>query len=332
MEIFAGELRSGDLTQNANGGSELMLRRIHKCVKPELLKRYHIVNSRVESSLDHDLKKIFIAHDLPGDPATDFLHNEGWKVFEKLIFVSNWQMQIFSNFYSIPLGRCMVMLNAIEPIEVAKGLFDEIHIGYWSTPHRGLSIVVPVFEFLATKYPEIRLDVFSSFKLYGWEQRDEPYQELFNKCKTHPQIKYHGTVDNNAIRQYAGGADIFAYPSIWAETSCLCLMEAMSAGMICVHSNLAALPETSANWTSMYQFNEDLNEHAKAFHLHLENAINKVQSNRRSHYRTKLSPKLQGQKEYTDLFYNWDIRCSQWNELLEQIIERPHTNTILLSK
>lgn len=333
MEIVAGELKNNGIASVAMGGSEMMLMKIYNDLPKPLLQKFHIVNSRLESPLREDLYRVFIAHDLPGDPASDFLKEGGWKVFHKLVFVSNWQMQAYCQYYGIQFARCMVMANAIEPIEeLEKGLYDEIRIGYWSTPHRGLSILVPVFEFLSDKYPEIELDVFSSFALYGWEERDAPFQELFERCRSHPKINYHGSKPNSAIRAYAAEADIFAYPSIWPETSCICLMEAMSAGLICVHSNFAALPETSANWTSMYQFNEDMNEHAKVFHLHLEKAINDIKSNRRMHYSDTLTPKLQSQKEYADLFYNWQIRRTQWAELLQQIAEMPNTNTIILTK
>ena len=53
-------------------------------------------------------------------------------------------------------------------------------------------------------------------------------------------------------------------------------MEAMSAGLVCVHSNLGALFETAANWTNMYHVHEESQEHAKLFHAALENAIQTV--------------------------------------------------------
>jgi UDP-glucose:(glucosyl)LPS alpha-1,2-glucosyltransferase len=321
------------VSDNAKGGTELMADRLFGDLPESLMSRFQIWFSRYRpEQVDKSKYQIFYAHDLPGDPESEFLKNGGWRAFHKLIFVSNWQMQNYCGYYGIPYGACFVMANAIKPIDfVRKGLHEEIRIGYWSTPHRGLNILVPVFEFLSQKYPEIQLDVFSSFKLYGWEERDAPYQELFEKCKAHPKINYHGTVGNLQIREYAAEADIFAYPSIWPETSCLCLMEAMSAGLVCVHSNLAALYETSANWTSMYQFNEDLNEHAKTFHIHLEKAINSVKQQRKFN-RRGLGPRIEGQKQYTDLFYDWSIRKEQWLELLQQIAEMPNTNTIILSK
>ena len=69
---------------------------------------------------------------------------------------------------------------------------------------------------------------------------------------------------------------IFAYPSIWPETSCIALIEAMSAGLLCVHSAYAALPETSANWTMMYPISEDHQQHCNIFADNLVSAVNVV--------------------------------------------------------
>ena len=35
------------------------------------------------------------------------------------------------------------------------------------------------------EYNNIELDVYSSFKIYGWEERDEQYKEVFDFCKQH---------------------------------------------------------------------------------------------------------------------------------------------------
>jgi hypothetical protein len=56
---------------------------------------------------------------------------------------------------------------------------------------------------LAKKLENIILDVFSSFKLYGWEQRDEQYRDLFDKLDMLilKSISWH-EADNDEIREY----------------------------------------------------------------------------------------------------------------------------------
>lgn len=312
-----------ELSSKALGGTELLQQRLYNTVSSELLGKFQIWFSRFrEQDYDPSKLQIFYAHDLPLDPESALLANGGWKRFHKLVFVSNWQMNLYQIQYQIPPSRCEVMLNSITPIEVPEVKpAEKIKIGYWSTPHRGLNILIPVFSYLSQKYDNIELDVFSSFKLYGWDQRDEPYQELFEQCIAHPRINYHGSVDNDVIRKYAADAHIFAYPSIWPETSCLCLMEAMSARMACVHPNYGALFETAANWTAMYQFDEDLNNHAMKFQAALESAI-------LAHEHPTIQSRLKSQKAYADVFYNWSVRASEWEMLLQQIVDSPPTTVL----
>lgn len=295
-----------------------MAQRLYTTVDPALLDKCQIWFSRFRP-IDYDPNKfqIFYAHDLPGDPEAEILANGGWARFHKIIFVSNWQMNVYCIRYNIPMSRCEVMLNAIEPIDIpAAKPMDKLRLGYWSTPHRGLNILIPVFDYLASKYNYIELDVFSSFQIYGWKDRDHPYESLFQQCRDHPKINYHGSVSNDKIREYVRDAHILAYPCTWTETSCIVLMEAMSAGMLCVHPNLGALYETGANWTGMYQFDEDPQRHANQFHQELETAI-------LGYDHPTIRTRLQSQKAYADVFYNWGTRAAEWEFQLQQITDNP---------
>lgn len=308
MEIKAGKLIKEGLNKTAMGGTELMASRILQIDK-ELLKPFQIIFSRV-SELDEKKLRILALHDLVGDPGADAaLKNGGWRNFHKLVFVSNWQMQQYINYYEIPYAKCLVLLNAIEPIEEHEKPTDVIRLAYWSTPHRGLNILLPVFDALAKKHDNVELDVYSSFKLYGWDNRDTEFEPLFQFAKDHPKINYHGSVPNSEIREKLKSCHILAYPSTWPETSCLVLMEAMSAGMLAVHPNFAALYETAANWTTMYQYNEDPNEHAGQLYYHLDNAV-------QTYNEPSTKARLSIQKAYADVFYNWEIRKNQWEAFL----------------
>jgi len=117
---------------------------------------------------------------------------------------------------------------------------NKIRLIYTPTPHRGLEILVPVFEHIVRDMPDIHLDIFSSFNLYGWKERDKAYEKLFERIDAHPQMTNHGTVKNSVVRDYLGKSHIFAYPSIWKETSGITLIEAMSSRNLIVASDLAA--------------------------------------------------------------------------------------------
>ena len=209
-----------------------------------------------------------------------------------------------------------MLQNAIVPIEPHEKPTDKISLAYWSTPHRGLNLVVPVFEKLCEKYDNLELNVYSSFNLYGWPESDAQFEPLFEQCRNHPKINYHGTLPNEQLREELKKNHILAYPSTWVETSCLVLMEAMSAGMLCVHPNLGALYETGANWTHMYQFIEDQQEHAAYFYKHLDALIPMLNDD-------SIQSRIASQKAYADVFYNWNIRHQQWQAFLESIVHEP---------
>jgi glycosyltransferase involved in cell wall biosynthesis len=108
---------------------------------------------------------------------------------------------------------------------------------------------------------------------------------------------------------------IFAYPSIWPETSCLAAIEAFSAGCMVVAPNYAGLTDTMARWGMSYQWHEDPNEHAKTFFQRLNMAIEQVR-NRNSN---NLNNYLTIQKSYFDNFYNWNNIKDQWAVLLKDL-------------
>lgn len=301
---------------NAMGGTEIMKLAIEKRLPKELLDNFQIFVSRVHEPLSDKHIRILWCQDLPGDPASDHLKNGGWKKFHRIIFATHWQMRGFMEFYDIPWSKCVVIRNGIEPIEFKEKSRDKIKLIYSSTPHRGLNILYSVFNKLAEEDKDVELDVFSSFKLYGWDERDTPYAELFEKLKEHPQINYHGSVSNEEVRAALQESHILAYPSTWQETSCLCLMEAISAGNMAIHPNYGALFETAANWTYMYQWNEDPNWHASVFYSILRGVIEEVRNMPEDQYHGK----LMAQKSYFDVFHNVNLLANQWQALLTSML------------
>jgi UDP-glucose:(glucosyl)LPS alpha-1,2-glucosyltransferase len=308
-------IETNELSKNARGGTELQLEWVTSRLPKSALEKVQIIPSRVRE-LDPNRKKILWVHDLPNDPEAAHLKDpESRKRFDAIVCVSHWQMQLYNMVLGVPHADMLVIQNAIPQMSLPETKKDKVRLVYHTTPHRGLEILVPVFEKLCEKHDNIELDVFSSFGVYGWHERDEPYLELFERCRQHPHINYHGAVTNEEIRAHLPKCDIFAYPSIWPETSCIAAIEAMMAGCTVVCPNYAALPETCANFATMYQFHEDKSAHARRFAMALDSAISMV----------KLSPAAyvanrRNQVLYFSHFYNIDSRVIQWQMLLKKLI------------
>lgn len=322
-EIRDGVFVANETNQNSMGGTERLTRELAARVDNSLLKECQIISSRIRSELQEDKIRIFWAHDLPSDPESQFLKDQNdMNKFHLYVFVSNWQMQAYMNTYNIPWSKCVVMQNAIDAIEEhQKPDDDTLNLIYYSTPHRGLNILVPVFEKLCETHDNIHLDVYSSFKLYGWEQRDDQFKDLFTRIEQHPKMNNHGTVPNEEIREALKRSHILAYPSIWPETSCMVLMESMSAGLVCVHSNFAALYETAANWTHMYQLHERTENHAGVFYQMLDSVI-------RNYSDPSIQTRLGPMSGYANVFYTWPTRVAQWNALLRSMVDSVEDRSI----
>jgi len=302
----------------AMGGTELMNKGLHERVDNELLDQFHIIKSRVRT-IDPDKKNILWLHDTWDDPEANHLNDsDRRKRFDKLVFVSNYQLATYNMAYGVTYGESIVLRNAIDPIEVAMEDKDSdvVRLIYHTTPHRGLNILYAAVEKLAEIFGDkIHLDVYSSFEAYGWKERDKPFDKLFQDIIDHPQMTYHGYQPNEEVRTALKSSHIFAYPSIWPETSCISAIEAMSAGCEIVCPNYAALPETTGNFATMYQWNEDSQQHANVFVNQLYSSIQRILDKD-----ANLNKKLVYQKNWVDNFYNWDLRAAEWENMLRQLV------------
>ena len=305
-----------ELSKNAMGGTEMMKYGLYERLPTDIRDEVQIICSRVRE-VDEHRPSILWLHDLFNDPEAVHLKDvESRERFTKLVFVSNWQFNTYNLAMGVPYHKSMIMRNAIEPITAhAKPRGGKINLIYHTTPHRGLELLVPVFEFLEKHHDNIHLDVYSSFEAYGRPQRDAPYLQLFERIKANPNMTYHGYQPNDVVREALQKAHIFAYPSIWQETSCIAAIEAMSAGCAIVAPNFAGLPETTANFAFEYQYSEDAQQHVNIFANALSTVIDMVDNNEQS-----MQQRLAIQKNYTDTFYNWDKRAKEWEGLIRGIL------------
>jgi len=305
-----------EISTKSFGGTEMVKRAIAERMPEGLADEFQIICSRVRN-IEEDKIRVYWLHDLPQDPETNHLKDTVSRDrFHKMVFCGHWQYNQYLNTLGIPPNdKCAVIDTPILPIDYKEKSKDEVRLIYTSTPQRGLALLVPVFVELAKHRKNIHLDVFSSFSIYGWDGADEQFKELFETCKNHPQITYHGFAPNEVVREAQQKAHIFAYPSIWQECNSRALIESMSAGALCLHPNLAGLSDTSGNLTSMYQFEENANVHANKFYHLLDQAISVVHEASTQNY-------LRYVKSYADNRFNINKIARQWQDMLISLKEQ----------
>ena len=217
--------------------------------------------------------------------------------------------RFFCNFARSRLSCSTSFLTNFSKVHT-KPKDGPIRLAYISTPHRGLDVLIGAFR--AMKLENVELDVYSSFKIYGWGTRDDEYKPLYDACKDTPNVNYHGTVSNEEIREALQKTHILAYPNTYAETACISVIEAMSAGCVVVCPNLAVLPETCANFAWMYGYVQDKVEHARKFAYVLKDAIDNF-------WQPAVQTGLAVQKQYFDMHYDIETTAKQWEMMLSTI-------------
>jgi len=311
-------IEQNESSKNANGGTEIFMRFLYDGTIPrELLQEAQIIPARVRE-LQNDKLRILTLHNLAEDPESSPLKDSSFRdKFHKIVFISNWQMQQYMSLLNIPYSDKMTVIESgSENIDVKlqDKPTDVINLVYASTPQRGLAILVEVFNKLCEKHKNIRLHVHSSFKLYGWDDYDAQFEELYQKCRDNPQIIYHGYTPHAELKAALKDYHILAYPNIWQETQCRVLIESMSAGLLCVHPNFGGLWDTSAGLNFTYQGDQDMHRHANIFYYELDKAIENLTRNRED-----LNQYLTFVKSYAD--FRWSTRKAHflWQKLLTEL-------------
>ena len=318
-------MENNEVGAKAMGGTEMYMRFIYDGDIPrEHLEHVQIIPSRLRD-LKEDKIRIYFEHNLPNDnESLKALKEESMrKKFHKIIFLSNWHYQQFQNYVGVPYSSQSGVIEGgfyvdDTPLPPKPDPKETIHIAYFTTPHRGLELLIPVFEHLAKEDPKIHLHVHSSFQMYGWDQRDEQFEPLYKRCREHPQITYHGFTEYHKLRELLPSYHIYAYPDIWPETMCRSVLEGMLFGLVCVHPNLAAIPDTTGCLNPfMYAGTADVQEHANIFFNHLRVAINVLREGNEN-----LNNQLMFNRAYIIARYNTKVVHYKWQQLLMELNQK----------
>lgn len=260
--IYKGRVLETELSQNSKGGTEQMRSRLLNSIKPKILENFAIHLSRPRE-IFNDVFNVLWLHDLPLDNANFMLSDDRKHDFVAYVFVSNWQMNEYLKIFDLDRNKCFVIQNAIETSYVSEKPIDCLNFIYHTTPHRGLNIAYAVFNAVSNSISvKTKFNVFSSFEIYGWKQRDAEYNSLFDALKSDDRVNYHGFAENSVVLDALSKSHIFLYPSIWQETSCIAMIESIDRGCVPIYHDYGALRETAGTNGKFYRYEPNLHENA----------------------------------------------------------------------
>ncbi len=297
------------------GGSENQFRLLLKYLPDESFKDINLIlNSANHDLIEKDkINIIWMQHFVNQKEAQNLGSKDFVDKLDYIVFNSNWNFEKYYYQFKIPESKSTVIKNAIEKIEFKEKPKDKINLIYHTTPWRGLVHLLKIFKSL--DLDNIELNVCSSTKIYGKkfdEVLGKQYQDIFDECKSTKNVNYLGFVNNNNIIELLKKTHIYAFPSIWPETSCISAIESMAAGCEVVTTNLGALYETCAPFGTFVGFDRNFDNLEKRYRKILINSI-------KNFWSEENQKKLKLQQESTNFLYSWDVRSKEWKNLFDEM-------------
>ena len=303
---------------NPKGGTEILKEQLIAQLPEESLDGINLIGSICHPSLVKEDKINILWQHLSYDQPNVRLMQDRKFVdsIDYFIYVSHWQYNRFREIYKIPEYKSFVIKNATHAFDIVEKQKDnKIKLLYTSTPWRGLAVLIKSIEILNKTREDFEVDIYSSTKIYGSkfdENEKDKFEVLFDKCKNTPNVNYLGYADNDSVRAAVQRAHIYAYPSIFEETSCLAVIEAMSAGCHVVTTNYGALPETCGEFATMIEFDSSGQNLIERYAETLNSVIDNYKNN-------LYKDDLEMQIKYYNKNYSWETRIQEWKNFLNYV-------------
>ena len=262
------------------------------------------------------------AHDQPAIAGLESAREK--KVWSGFAFVSRWQLEQFADAFWVPLEKSRVMRNGISPVfadlppqEPWFRRGEPPVLVYTSQPYRGLKVLLDAFPRIRAAIADVRLKVFSGFAVVNQSRDNDPYTDLYQKCRTTDGSEYPGPISQIALAQELSRAAALAYPSIFAETSCIAALEAMAAGLLVLATRTAALPETTAGFARLTEYRSD---HARLAREFADMTIEALDDLRRNP--DAAMERRGAQIAYVRAQHAWPVLALEWQNWLSEIAKQ----------
>ncbi len=179
-----------------------------------------------------------------------FAETDEREAWSDTVFVSDFQKNSFAEKWAMD-GK--VLRNAISPAMEAKPRIkptfaergEDPVLVYASAPGRGLDFLLMSFPTIRRYLPNAKLRIFSDQSMYQVSSKEDEYFVYYEVARNLPGVDYVGGVSQSDLSDALLEADIWAYPTIFVETSCIVMMEAAAAGCLLLSSEIGALRETA---------------------------------------------------------------------------------------
>ena len=224
----------------------------------------------------------------------NIIHN-----LNKIVCVSHWQKNYFSNFAKIPKNYITVISNGYNSTNFQNIILEQKiknKFIYCSDTSRGLSILLKIFPIITNKFPDASLDIY-----FG--TISPILQKEVNKQKN---VIFHGKISNKELSNKLRTSEIWCYPNLTShETFCLCALEAMAAGNVVIARKYSGIVETVSD-SGILLIAKNTQEYEKLF---LDNIFDILENDeKKKYYQKKAITRAK--------IYDWNNIAEQWYKLI----------------
>ena len=299
-----------DYSQGNFGGTEYMAKTFKQKVLPYLpkLNNYNCLimpgnTPNLEFLETSDKETILWVHNtfpqLGEQEVKEFFTPSFLNKIKYFVVPSEFHKKHIMEYLKVDESRVAVIPNAIEPLVYNSNKFtkvNQVRLINTSYAERGTHILINALSKIDRDF---RLEIYNDL-----------YPHLYPEYEPDPRIRFYGKTPKATVIEAVENSHIHAYPSTYLETFCISQAEAMSAGLLCVTSDSAALPEVSGGHTRMYPLESVDAKHAEIYAKHLTQAIDDV---------TNGNWNPEEQIKYVNSTYSWERHKEHWLELHDKL-------------
>ena len=209
-------------------------------------------------------KKIYYySHDAYDQNNTHWLYDNNLiQLFDKILLVSNWQLETFKKCFNISKqlinGRFTVIGNPLD-LSLYYGYMkrDLNKLIFASIPYKGLEFLDNIINdlVLKTKNDKLKLYVYSSMNLYSRPEEDQEYVNIYRKLSQNKNIVLN--TDLISPKQLAVellSSNLYIHPQTYHETFGMVFTQAQAAGCIPLTLDIGASREVIYNQENVLDY------------------------------------------------------------------------------
>ena len=255
-------------------------------------------------------------------PEQDFTPDRLQKIY-KIFVKSHFHRSLYP---SIPDEKFVVVPNGIDAnLFAGQALRDPLLLINTSSAGRSLEAFLDCFEEIKKQVPDAK-----ARWAYGWDVWDTdpfmPAQRREWKARMQARmqalgVEELGRIGHGKVAELYYAANVFAYPSEYAEVDCISLSKAMAAGAIPITTDFAAMGEKSGHGGVFLHSNKTKDDwiQPKQFHFEITDPAQKTQFVREA-VKLLLNPPTEKEREpmreWARQAFDWNAVADVWNEVL----------------